>query len=202
MDNIDYPLKLTGCEFAHDLMKGAGFANQQHRRRNRFGYSLFGRPFCPRTIERDAISIAHNRTYPGWPVQRATKSPARGETRSRLVSSRYRAAKARRGPAGSPPGRDHPSPRKGLCRRARIWQRFFPSEPEPAGRDHSASSNDRGSAADAMVAWSRSLSWRPLGRNRTEIEPLKLLPFCRAIHTCESLGSHNENPRLRAGEHP
>jgi hypothetical protein len=138
MDNIDYPLKLTGCEFAHDLMKGAGFANQQHRRRNRFGYSLFGRPFCPRTIERD--SIAHNRTYPGWPVQRATKSPARGETRSRLVSSRYRAAKARRGPAGSPPGRDHPSPRKGLCRRARIWQRFFPSQPEPAGRDHSASS--------------------------------------------------------------
>ena len=71
------PLKLPRCEFGHDLVNGAGFADQQQRRRNRFGYFLFGRPFCPRRIERDAISIAHNRTYPGWPVQRATKSPAR-----------------------------------------------------------------------------------------------------------------------------
>ena len=35
-----------------------------------------------------------------------------------------------------------------------------------------------------------------------EIEPLKLLPFFRAIHTCESSRVHHENPWLRAGEHP
>jgi hypothetical protein len=54
MDNIDYPLKLP-----REFVKGAGFADQKQRRRNRFG--CFGRPFCPRRIERDAISIAHNR---------------------------------------------------------------------------------------------------------------------------------------------
>jgi len=47
MDNIDYPLKLHRCEFGHDLVDGAGFADQQHRRRNRFRYFLFGRPFSP-----------------------------------------------------------------------------------------------------------------------------------------------------------
>jgi hypothetical protein len=47
MDNIDYPLKLLRCEFGHDLVDGAGFADQQHRRRNRFRYFLFGRPFSP-----------------------------------------------------------------------------------------------------------------------------------------------------------
>ena len=51
-------------------MDGAGLANQQYRRRNRFGYFLFGRPFYPLRIERDAISIAHNQTIPGLPVQR------------------------------------------------------------------------------------------------------------------------------------
>jgi hypothetical protein len=34
-------------EFGHGLMKAA-LANQQHRRRNRFGYLLVGRPFYPR----------------------------------------------------------------------------------------------------------------------------------------------------------
>jgi hypothetical protein len=45
-------------------MKGTGLANQQHRRRHRFGYFLFGRPIYPRRIERDAVSIAHGQTYP------------------------------------------------------------------------------------------------------------------------------------------
>ena len=76
MDNIHHPLKLPRCEFGHNLIKGAGFADQQQRHRDRFGCFLFGCPFYPLRIERDAISIAHNRTYPGWPVQRATKSPA------------------------------------------------------------------------------------------------------------------------------
>jgi hypothetical protein len=41
-DNIDYPLKLPRCEFGHNLLKGAGFADQQQRRCNRFGYFHMG----------------------------------------------------------------------------------------------------------------------------------------------------------------
>ena len=100
-DNIHYPLKLPRCEFGHNLVNGAGFADQQHRRRNRFRYFLFGRPFCPRRIERDAISIAHNRTYPGWPVQRATKSPARrGPRQDRGSYPRHTPLVARRDERG------------------------------------------------------------------------------------------------------
>ena len=89
MDNVDYPLKLHRCEFGRDLMNGAGFADQQQRRRHRFGCFLFGRPFYPLRIERYAVCIAHNQTYPGWPVQRATKSPARvdlDKTEARILA--------------------------------------------------------------------------------------------------------------------
>ena len=41
-------------------MKGAGFADQKQRRRNRFGYFLVGRLFLSTRIERNAISDAPN----------------------------------------------------------------------------------------------------------------------------------------------
>jgi hypothetical protein len=58
-----YPLKLPRCEFGHDLVNGAGFADQQQRRRHRFGCFLFGRHFYPLRIERDAVWIGHNQIY-------------------------------------------------------------------------------------------------------------------------------------------
>ena len=88
-DNIDYPLKLPRCEFGRDLMNGAGFADQQQRRRHRFGCFLFGRPFYPLRIERDAISIAHSRTYPGTPVQRLQSSL---DTRAQQLSAAWETA--------------------------------------------------------------------------------------------------------------
>lgn len=70
--------------FADDLMKGAAFADQTPPQR--FGYFLFGRPFCPRRIEREAVSIASKPTPDGPHSEQQSRQEDGGLKRAGRVS--------------------------------------------------------------------------------------------------------------------
>ena len=191
-DDVDHLLKLTRCEFGRDLVSRAGFADQQQRRRHRFGCFLFGRPFYPLRIECDAVWIGHNQNWP--PVQRIGLD---------IAEDRVLCDPCAKAPNASSGARPRP-PRSSV--RLLNSCRLAPHRP-------SRRMTEDGSAE--VIPQPRLLRGglrRPLaGKSALPVQKLEVPHGNRTIEaiallSCDTYvqkyeGSHHENPWLRAGEH-